>query len=174
MSCHKTRKTGKVPLWVIVVYLLILALITQLQYLRAMKPIFTHTHAVIETLGVSATADGFPPSPQTLVADKHGGQRSGFLTLIRASVESHGADWDLSKLGGQGMWRNTDQIRRSPPSYSTRSPMPLLIYNSAWMRCLALQQFFPPIEFLLNYMFGTNIPFCVEVIQLFTVNTTVQ
>lgn len=33
---------------------------------------------------------------------------------------------------------------------------------------------FSPIEFLLNYMFGTNIPFCAEVIQLFTVNTTVQ
>jgi len=53
--------------------------------------------------GVSAIADGFLPSPQTLVTDKPGGQRSGFLTLIRTSVESHGGDYDLSKLGGQGM-----------------------------------------------------------------------
>lgn len=92
-----------------------------------MKPIFTHTQAVIETPGVSAIADGFLPSPQTLVTDKPGGQRSGFLTLIRPSVESHGADWDLSKHGGQGMRRYTDQIQRSPPSYSTQSAMALLI-----------------------------------------------
>lgn len=90
------------PIWVIVVYFLILALITQLQLLQS-NGTHIHTNAVIETPGVSAIADGFLPSPQTLVTDKPGGQRSGFLTLIRPSVESHGADWDLSKHGGQGM-----------------------------------------------------------------------
>lgn len=66
---------------------------------------------------------------------------------------------------------------RSPPSHSAlssvRSPIALLIYNSAWMRCLTLKLFFP-IEFLSNYMLGTNIPICVEVFQLFTVNMPVQ
>lgn len=62
-----------------------------------------HTQTVIETPRVNASTNGFLPLPQRLVTDKPGGRRSGFLTLIRTSLESHRADWDLSKHGGQGM-----------------------------------------------------------------------